>query len=193
MSSEIKRLIHPLLELLVTLYSVTDNSDHFAQLVHDLLLLLSLYFHSQWSEGWDVFWGYVLQLLLYDAGREQEVKTQALSQTEQHILREIFWADPKYESQDWSGHSFKSSSFFTVFYHASSPQTAAMLQKCSPLPQPGSTVQQCQWVNLTNYLVALVIDSVLTARLTDCRDWLNIATSLTKQTSKLLSFRWHYL
>lgn len=51
----LKWLKDSLLELLVVFDPVANDTDHFAQLGHHLLLLFSLDFQSQWSEGWEVF------------------------------------------------------------------------------------------------------------------------------------------
>lgn len=74
-----KRLTDSLLELLVIFDPVADDADHFAQLGHHLLLLHSLYLHSQWSEGRHVLRRHILQLLLYDPARVQDSKTETLT------------------------------------------------------------------------------------------------------------------
>lgn len=55
MNAEIQWLRDSLLELLVVLDPVTNDTDHFAELGHNLLLLLSPYWDSQLSERWHVF------------------------------------------------------------------------------------------------------------------------------------------
>lgn len=43
-----------LLDLCIVLQSFTDHADYFSQLVHHLLLLLSLHLARYWREGWDL-------------------------------------------------------------------------------------------------------------------------------------------
>lgn len=48
------RMKNSLLKLLVLLHFVTDDTYHFAQLLDQLLLLLSLLLHRKWSERRDI-------------------------------------------------------------------------------------------------------------------------------------------
>lgn len=97
---EMKWLRNSLLERPVFMHSVANDANHYGQLGNYLLLLIILYFHSQRSERWDILRGYVSQLILNDPGRDQQVKTSGLSQTDSCLLGGRFLADHKYQYQE---------------------------------------------------------------------------------------------